>query len=1012
MSFENYLRTYTKDKANAAQFKTHTRIGNKDLGVYGGVYHVPLEKRDAFYKAYYDHMFKRAAPAGAQTLKTVEHLTEYQLPDDYTNAAGEHVNGAFMIDLDFHYDTDIRTRQHTKSHIDDMICAYTEELKKYYQFAAGDHFDLFVFEKTAVNCKPDVTKDGIHLIIGIQAERAIQGLLRKSIMPALSGDVFRSLPLKNDWDSILDDTITKATTPWQLFGSRKPGYEPYRVTYVYTATYDADDGEFGIECEAFAPNSVISYDLFMRLSARYDAHPRFPLTAEARQLADRAAAEGKRSQSGSKITPSRRRIIIDDVVDDSATGVDDLLFTSVETVAVNRIRNQEQLDRAIDLMLQTFRASTATCHLPEIHEYVQILPEEFYKAGSHALNRKVAFALKNTDNRMFLSWIKLRTKAADFDYATIPGLYRDWCQYFNQDCAGAGAADGLGSGLTKKSIIYWAKQYAPTEFARIKRSAITTYIDATLAFEKEHPEYDVAYVLYQMYKDEYLFIINGKSREWYRFQNHRWVIEPNGTALNLAISNELRSLYKERQDFYTNEILTDKSGGGGGGVGVGGATTSDQPEMDVTEVEKQIKDRAKYLKSKVISAGMLYQKLGKNGYKGAVMQQAEHLFLDREFEAMADENRFLMGFSNGVYDFNEKRLRPGKPEDYITQTTKYAYIPYDETSEYQKRMRAEINEFMGKIFTDKSLRDFMWEHLASATIGTNSTVNQTGCFYTGCGSNGKTKITDLMKFAFGTYACEGQVQLLMQERGKAEAAAPQILKFKGKRYITYPEPKKGDVLNDGIFKQITGEANLSARGLFKGLDLEFANQGCHAVATNNLMKIDDTTDGTWRRVRVVPYTSVFVDEDKYEQKVAEHGAGLVFLKDMGLDAKLAVWAPYFMTMLIEIVQQTQGRVKDCTIVLSASDKYRKTEDIVANFLAENVAVMDNRSFQIKRNELWTRFKSWHNDTYTTRMTITQAEVYEAMNKKHGKFATKHYWSGVQIIYEHDDDEAAPVAVAP
>jgi len=1003
MSFDSILRTYKK---NQAQIKTHTRIGDKDLGIFGGVYHVGLEKREAFYNAYYDYLFKRASPPGAQTLKTAEYLTEYQLPDDYTTITGEPANGGIMIDLDFHYDSAIQERQHTKEHIDDMICAYTNELKKYYKFAEGAAFDLFVFEKNTVNCKPPnkphITKDGIHLIIGLQSGRAIQNLLRKSIMPILSSEVFASLPLKNDWDSILDDTITKASTPWQIFGSRKPGYEPYRLKYVYTATYDSYDGEFGLECETFTPTSIISRELFMRVSARYDAHPRFPLTEEAQRLVDKATAEEKRAQSGGKITPSRRRIILDDITDDSADGTDDLLFTSAETIAVNRIRNKEQLDNAIALMLQTFQASTATCHLPEIHEYVQILPDDFYKAGSHAMNRKVAFALKNTDNRMFLSWIKLRSKADDFDYATIPGLYRDWCQYFNQD-----PTDG-GNGLTKKSIIYWAKQFAPEEFARVKSSAITTYIDATLQHEKDHPEYDVAYVLYQMFKDEYIFIMNGKSREWYRFQNHRWVIEPNGSSLNMAISNELRALYQERQKFYRNEAVLDK---------MTITSSTDQNEtIDITEVEKNARNRTKFLNSKIISAGNLIIKLGKNGYKSGVMQQAELLFLDREFEALADENRYLIGFTNGVYDYNEKRFRQGKPEDYITQSTKYAYIPYDDTSTHQKQMRAEIHEFMSKIFTEKALRDFMWEHLASSVIGVNPIVNQTGCFYTGSGGNGKTKITDLMKFTLGTYACDNQVQLLMQARGKAESAAPQILKLKGKRYANYSEPQKDDVLNDGVFKQITGDKDLNARGLFKGVDLEFANQANHVVATNNLMKIKDTTDGTWRRVRVVPYTSVFVNPDEYDRKVAEYGADRVFLKDPGLDAKLAIWAPYFMTMLIEIVQRTGGRVTDCATVLSASDKYRKNEDIVANYLGTNVIASDNPSFEIKKNALWTHFKAWYQNTYTNnRNPITQTELYEAMNKKYGNNITENksnvYWKCVKLRYDDDDDEAGQTHAA-
>lgn len=271
LSFEDYLSTFA---ATAGQVRTHTRLGGKGVG---GTYCVPQNKTDAFYRAYYDHMFKHASPVGSQTLQTIEHLTELKLPADYTNAAGEHASGAIVIDMDFRYDPDIRTRQHTKFHIDNIIRAYTEELRKYFKFEGCEQFNIFVCEKDTVNCGTSITKDGIHIIIGIQAECAVQERLQKSIMPTLSDKVFSHLPLKNTHDSIIDDTITKGLTPWQLFGSRKPEHAPYRLKYMYNVWYYAANDEFGIECETFAPNSVISYNLFMRLSARYDAHPRFPL---------------------------------------------------------------------------------------------------------------------------------------------------------------------------------------------------------------------------------------------------------------------------------------------------------------------------------------------------------------------------------------------------------------------------------------------------------------------------------------------------------------------------------------------------------------------------------------------------------------------------------------------------------------------------------------------------------------------------------------------------------------
>ena len=51
--------------------------------------------------------------------------------------------------------------------------------------------------------------------------------LRSQVIKKLP-EIFGDLPLTNNWDSIYDEGLSKGTTNWQLYGSRKPGNEAYK----------------------------------------------------------------------------------------------------------------------------------------------------------------------------------------------------------------------------------------------------------------------------------------------------------------------------------------------------------------------------------------------------------------------------------------------------------------------------------------------------------------------------------------------------------------------------------------------------------------------------------------------------------------------------------------------------------------------------------------------------------------------------------------------------------------
>ena len=192
---------------------THTRLKDVEMGIKGGAYLIPDSELDEFYKKYYNHVFVE----GKQ-----EYLTEIQLHDA----------GPILVDFDFKYDVGVEERQHTKDHVVDMVLLYMNTLKKLLKIDAGIEVPIFVFEKTTVNCKTDLTKDGIHMIIGIHMERKQQMYLRSLILLELSS-VWGDLPVTNSWEDIIDNSITSGKTGWQLYNSRKPGCKSYLLKYHF-----------------------------------------------------------------------------------------------------------------------------------------------------------------------------------------------------------------------------------------------------------------------------------------------------------------------------------------------------------------------------------------------------------------------------------------------------------------------------------------------------------------------------------------------------------------------------------------------------------------------------------------------------------------------------------------------------------------------------------------------------------------------------------------------------------
>jgi P4 family phage/plasmid primase-like protien len=929
---------------------THTRICDKNLNIYGGSYHVDNEEMETFYKLYYDNVFVQ---------KKKEYLTELQIDE-----------GPILVDFDFRYNIDeIKTRQHTVSHIQDMIHLYLEELKNIYVFKHDVPFDIYIMEKPDVNIctKKNVTKDGIHMIIGIKSDHIAQMILRDKIVKKLP-ECWGDLPLISEtnsqneleddlkWENVLDKTISSGNTGWQLYGSQKTGHEAYKLTQYITVNIDESCEEFEYEI-----HKVSDFKLkqnLNKLSARYAEHPKFDLNPNILEeynkvKTDLSTPKKKRSTSKNK----KLNLETNSVTDEEPSG----------------ISCQEELDDAINKMFSNL--SVNEYYLKEVHEYTQILPEKYYQPGSHYLNRLVAFALKHTDNRLFLSWVKLRSKASDFEYSTIPDLYHKWNSHFNH----------RPDGVTKRSILYWAKQDAFEEYEKVKKSTVDYYVEESLI---SGSDYDFAMVLYQMFKDKYVCasIVNKK---WYVFKNHRWE-EDKGETLRLAISRDMYEVYHDKMSQYISEFQSSQNGQL---LSSNGTPVTDVEEETIVDYKNNLTRKTKKIAE--LSNTKLKFTTGKNN----IIREAMPIFYDAAFIKSMDSNKYLMCFTNGIIDFKNKIFRHGYPQDYITKCTGIPYVPLDNLSDEQNLIKEEILDFMEKLFPVQELNRYMWDHLASTLIGVKK--EQVFNIYCGSGSNGKSILTELMEKTLGQGEYYGVVPitLVTEKRGTIGGVSPELLQLKGIRYAAMQEPSKEVVINEGIMKELTGGDPIQARALFCDSEI-FEPQFSLVVCTNNLPEFRSNDDGTWRRVKKVDFMSKFYAEGEEFTDDTKY----LFPKDKNLKNKLPLWSVVFGSMLVARAFATEGEVIDCSLVAEASRHYRQAQDVITGFINDNLVRSDDPANPgIRQTDLSIVFKEWFQSIYGNRKQPKITEVIDAVIKKFGPKQGGNKWKNIMFKTDTEDD---------
>ena len=531
------------------------------------------------------------------------------------------------------------------------------------------------------------------------------------------------------------------------------------------------------------------------------------------------------------------------------------------------------------------------------------------RADDYKMWLYVGWTLHNIDNTMLDTYIEFSKQSEKYT--------KDCCEKIWIKASKAQQNDASDNKLTVASLHWWAKEDNPEDYLKLMRELINAQMDKA----KMGAHDDIAKMAYQLYKHNYRCASITKN-QWYEF-NDRWMIIDKGYTLANKLTDELTVEFSKMAGVYFMELQN----------------------KDGDERDKAMQAGKDILK--------IVDKLKNSSYINSAMEACARRFHDSHFEEKLDENPYLIGFNNGIYDLKNGCFRKGTPDDYITLTTGYDYIEFEENSEEIK----VINEYFSKVMIDIEMRDYILTLLASYLDG--RCKDQNFVIWTGTGSNGKSTTLDLMRYTMGDYFGVLPTTVITKKRTSSSNATPELADKRGKRCLPIQEPEHDDVIYVGNMKNLTGCDWIEARALY-GMPFMYKPQFKLLLTCNKLPHIPSHDGGTLRRLRVTPWESEFIDGKPKKPNQ--------FPKDRDLCDKLKGWAPGLMWILLNKyypIYDKQG-LKEPAKVKLHTEKYKKDTDIYYEFIQETYNITNNSEDNEGITSAYCSFKSWHMEAYSSK----------------------------------------------
>lgn len=853
-----------------------------------------------------------------------------------------HMETPFVSDIDFKYvlsENDEKKyqnlpkselRRHNYKIIKDIISAYKKVYDENFYFRnSEDKRDCYFFvsqRETPYICESGgkkYVKDGFHIMNpGYKAFPKIHLEMRKHVVK--NEDLKRciaSLGTIHDIEETLDYQVI-CKNGWLMHGSSKPDKEPYQISHIF----DMDLNEVNQENLKIA--SFPRYLSYWRKSSKHAVPTQVVSEKVMSENLLHFSNDGNDGDDGDEVNKESPNNAPNDFSDeekhDPQKQKKSKKKKKVQPVEIIEAENPDNCDDSVK---------------EKISHLVNLLSEK--RGTNKSLWKEVGECLKFLSlgkDKYFNIWVDFTEKFEN---------------YTEEDCKQEWKAFPSDGPLSMATLKFWASKDSPKKYVSFKRNEIRKFL--TKCINTTHV--DVAQTLYLMYESRYV-CSSLKHNVWYEFRKHRWGEIESGVGLRKKISKELALEYTRFRRFciqMAESAMDDE--------------LPDDLEYELSENDmgEEISDEEWLSMASICDEIVI--KLKTKGYKDSLLGEAKEFFYVENFEEKLDERHELLGFENGVIDLNKRIFREGRPDDYITLSTKTNYDPnYKNKIEYE-----QIMSFLKQIYLTDEMVHYGLKERAFMLHGDN--YEELICTQIGGGGNGKSKWREACAKALGEYVFGFPVTLFTGRRAVSSAASPEVARSKGKRIAYVDEPEHNSSFNIGLAKKFSGGDPIETRKLFGDM-FEFIPQFTITMLTNDIPNIPPHDEGAKRRLRISEFCARFVDNPVGKNE---------FKRDRTLSSKIHKWRHVLASCLVDYfyVYQDEG-LNPPEEVTKFTNQFIQECDQYNEFISDVLVEDDKESF-VQLKELYSSFREWVEENgISSRRQMSLQDFKKYISKKINK----------------------------
>lgn len=286
----------------------------------------------------------------------------------------------------------------------------------------------------------------------------------------------------------------------------------------------------------------------------------------------------------------------------------------------------------------------------------------------------------------------------------------------------------------------------------------------------------------------------------------------------------------------------------------------------------------------------------------------------------------IINLKNGVYDLATGELKPHDPVYLTLGQIDTRYDPLAKALIFEKFIQDICCQ-------DQELIKVMYEIIGYALT---RSIKAEKCFYFyGNGANGKSTLIKVIHQLVGRHNISEVNLSMLSESFGLESMIGKYINIVGENEV------RGKMLTEVLKSIISGDSMSIPRKYKTALEVNLRCKLIHVV--NNLPQVDDTSDGYWRKVKVIPFDASFKGKkaDKFlMEKLIAECPGILNLGLIGLKR----------------LEANNYEFSECEAISKIEKQYQLSQKSGVEYILENYDLDPNN--RIHKTVVYNNFCEW------------------------------------------------------